>query len=70
MASNYTTKDGDTVDYIAWRYYGRQNGQVVEKLLQANQGLADRDPVLPPGIRITLPAMPTPAKETGVRLWD
>lgn len=70
MAFEYTTRQGDTVDYIAWRHYGRQDNQVVEGLLEANQGLADRGPSLPAGITITLPDMPEPEQENGVRLWD
>lgn len=70
MGYRYTTKDGDTVDYIAWRHYGRQDGQIVELLLDANPGLADRGPVLTSGISIALPEMPTPEQDNGVRLWD
>lgn len=70
MASKYTTKQGDTVDYIAWQAYGTQDGHVVEMLLDANRGLADRGPILPAGLRITLPAAPEPEQENGVRLWD
>ncbi len=70
MAYRYTTKDGDTVDYIAWRHYGRQDGQIVEMLLDANPGLADRGPVLSSGTSIALPEMPTPEQDNGVRLWD
>jgi phage tail protein X len=35
----------DTVDAIAWRYYGKTAG-VVEAILQANPGLADHGPLL------------------------
>jgi len=70
MAYKYTTKEGDTVDYIAWRTYGTQTGQVVELLLDANRGLADRGPILPAGLKLNLPDMPEPEQENGVRLWD
>lgn len=70
MAYRYTTKEGDTVDYIAWRVYGTQSGQIVELLLDANRGLADRGPILPSGLKINLPDMPEPEQENGVRLWD
>ena len=70
MAFKYTTKAGDTVDYIAWRHYGRQDGHVVALLLSANSGLADNGPLLPSGVTVNLPAMPEPEKQNGLRLWD
>lgn len=66
----YITKDGDTADYIAWKYYGNQDAGTVETLLIANKGLADRGPVLPAGLVINLPEIKTPATTQGVKLWD
>lgn len=66
----YITKDGDTADYIAWKYYGNQDAGTVETLLDANNGLADRGPVLPAGLVINLPEIKTPATTQGVKLWD
>lgn len=61
---------GDTVDAIAWRYYGRTAG-VVEQILQANPGLADQGPVLANGTLVTLPTAPaTPENTQGLNLWD
>lgn len=70
MPFNYRTSDGDTADLIAWRFYGRQDGRVVEQLLEANPGLAEHGPVLPAGLRIQLPKADEPEKKRGVRLWD
>lgn len=66
----YITKDGDTADYIAWKYYGNQDAGTVETLLDANKGLADRGPVLPAGLVINLPEIKTPATTQGIKLWD
>lgn len=66
----YITKDGDTADYIAWKYYGNQDTGTVEALVDANKGLADRGPVLPAGLVIHLPEITTPATTQGVKLWD
>lgn len=66
----YITKDGDTADYIAWKYYGNQDAGTVETLLDSNKGLADRGPVLPAGLVINLPEIKTPATTQGVKLWD
>lgn len=42
-----------------------------EAVLEANPGLADRDPALPAGVRINLPGLDeTPADGGDVRLWD
>ncbi len=66
----YTTRDGDTVDAIAWRVYGSTSNQVVESVLAANAGLADYGPNLPAGVTITLPEIAAPAKAKGIKLWD
>lgn len=70
MAAIYTTKDGETLDYIAWKYYGATDNRVVEQVLEANAGLADHGPILPAALRITLPDIAAPAEQQGVRLWD
>lgn len=68
--ATYITRDGDTLDYIAWRYYGATANRVVEQVLTANAGLADYGPTLPAGLSITLPEIAQPAQRQGVRLWD
>lgn len=70
MSQTYLTSDGDTADYIAWKYYNTQDGKVVEQLLAANPGLADRGPVLPAGLLVTLPEIVLETAEQSVRLWD
>lgn len=70
MATIYNTREGDTVDYIAWKFYGSTTNQVVEAVLAANRGLADQGAVLPAGLAITLPEVTAPATSQGVRLWD
>lgn len=70
MALEYRTKQGDTADYIAWLQYGTTDPGVVEQLLAANKGLADRGPILPAGVLVVLPEIDTTAKSEGIRLWD
>lgn len=61
---------GDTVDAICWRYYGRTAG-VTEAALDANPGLADLGPVIPHGTAVTLPdAAPQAEQRQVVNLWD
>lgn len=67
--ATYITKDGDTVDYIAWKFYGHQDRQTVEQVLEANHGLADYGAALPPNLRVELPELVTPVATPGVKLW-
>ncbi len=68
--ATYTTVAGDTVDLIAWRYYGALDGRQAERVLEANPGLSARGPVLAAGIAITLPDLSATATTQGTRLWD
>lgn len=68
MAS-YTTKQGDTLDWICWKHYGRQSG-AVEAVLEANPGLAGAGTVLAAGKVIVLPDLPSPGVRDTVKLWD
>ena len=70
MTTIYQTREGDTVDYIAWKYYGALDNRVVEKVLEANPGLADHGAILPADLRIVMPIIVKPATAAGVRLWD
>lgn len=66
----FVASAGDTVDLIAWRVYGTQDARVVERLLDANPGLADLGATLPAGTRVTLPELETQSELGGARLWD
>lgn len=60
---------GDTLDAICARYYGRTQG-VFESVLAANPGLAELGAVLPHGTAVEMPdVQSSPVKET-VSLWD
>lgn len=68
----YRTKQGDQVDAICWRYYGRENA--AEAVFEANPRLADHGLILPAGIEIELPDLDAPTATasgtTTVKLWD
>lgn len=70
MTTIYQTRDGDTVDFVAWKFYGATDNRVVEQVLEANPGLADRGAILPGGVEIVLPEISKPATHKGIRLWD
>ncbi|EGT4306147.1 phage tail protein [Cronobacter sakazakii] len=62
-------QQGDTLDVICARYYGRTES-VVESVLAENPGLAELGAVLPHGTPVDLPdVQAAPAPET-VNLWD
>ena len=61
---------GDTVDRICQRIYGKTAG-VTEQVLAANPGLADLGAILPRGTLVTLPEQVTAAEATTMlQLWD
>lgn len=61
----YVTADGDVLEEICWRRYGREDA--VPHVLAANPGLADGDPVLPGGKVLVLPDLPR--LPPTLRLW-
>ena len=70
MAKTYTTKQGETVDLVCWRHYGRTR-EVTEAVFNANPGLAALGPVLPFATVIALPVIA--ARSTArklVNLWS
>lgn len=62
-------QQGDTLDLICYRHYGRTAG-ITETVLANNPGLADLGPVLPIGTRVNLPAQTTQATRPTLKLWD
>ncbi|HAV1681000.1 TPA: phage tail protein [Enterobacter hormaechei subsp. steigerwaltii] len=66
---NTRAQQGDTLDTICARYYGRTEG-VFEKVLAANPGLAELGVVLPHGTLVELPdVLSSPVTET-INLWE
>lgn len=64
----YTTKDGDVLDDICYRYYGHTD-KTVEKVLDANDFLAFEPPVLKAGLKIVLPEINERKSSETMRLW-
>lgn len=61
--------DGDTVDLLCWRHYGRTKG-VVEAVYKANPHLCDGDPSLVAGQVVILPDIQQPTQRDIIQLWD
>ncbi|MHA3078826.1 tail protein X [Acinetobacter sp. ANC 5502] len=70
MSKTITAVQGDTIDLICWRYYGRTAG-IVEAVLEANPFLSEQAPILELGTPIFLPDLPAQqqVKQT-ISLWD
>ena len=70
MALKYRTKNGDRLDWICQKHYGRQSG-AVEAVLEANPHLADLGPIYQAGVLIILPELgeETPTNNV-IKLWD
>jgi len=67
--ATYRTRDGDMIDAICWKHYGRESAVI--DVMETNPKLADRGEVLQAGILIDLPNLPEPSTDTEVvRLWD
>ncbi|BCN08511.1 tail protein X [Ralstonia pseudosolanacearum] len=60
---------GDTVDAICLRVYGRTAG-VTEDVLLANPGIADLGPTLPHGTELDMPDISPQPAVAMVQLWD
>ena len=65
----YLTAEGDVLDEICWRRYGREDA--VPAVLAANRGLAGAGPVLPAGVLLVLPELPDASRALPAeRLWE
>ena len=69
MAKQLRTLQGESVDAICWRHYGRSLG-MTEAVLQANPGLAALGLILPQGLLVTMPELPASQPKPIVQLWD
>jgi len=65
----YLSEEGDTIDRIVWKHYGRQGAGLVEFVLASNPGLAGIGPFLALGTRVDLPVAAQAKPDESVRLW-
>ncbi len=69
MPETYRTIEGDTIDAIAHRHYGRHFG-TTEAIWRANRGLAKQLMILPEGLVLTLPDLDEAESLRTVKLYD
>jgi len=65
----YTTKDGDILDAICWKYYGTTFNKTAEKVLEANRHLAELGVVFTAGVKIILPDLTPEEEPESISLW-
>ncbi len=65
----YTTKDGDTLDAICWKYYSKTSG-VLEKVLETNRHLAELGAIFSANVKIVLPDLTQEEEAESVKLWS
>lgn len=71
MATTVTTVDGDSLDALCWKHYGRQDQRIVERVLEHNQDLAEQGLIYRTGLTIELPDLDTEVTENDrIHLWD
>lgn len=66
---NIRSIQGDTIDLICYRYYGKTAG-VTEQVIEANPALVNIGPELPNGTEVYLPEQTATAEKTTISLWD
>lgn len=66
----YTTKDGDILDAICFKYYGTTADGTVEKVLAANRQLAELDATFIAGTKIILPDLLPKENSENIKLWS
>ncbi|KAA5938654.1 phage tail protein [Pantoea sp. Bo_2] len=66
---NVIAQQGDTVDLICWRAYGKCAG-VTGQVYEANPGLCELGPLLPAGTAVYLPEIRKSNTRETVQLWD
>jgi phage tail protein X len=65
----YITKDGDVLDAICWKYYGKTSG-ILEKVLETNRHLAELGAIFSAGVKIVLPDLTQEEETESVKLWS
>lgn len=71
MAIKYTTRDGDRLDQICLKIYGKTGKTTEEVLYQvANYGVVDMCAVFPAGKEIVLPEISSEPIVEETQLWE
>ena len=64
------TIEGDTIDYVLFRVFGRVDESLLEQTLALNPELSEYGPTLPAGVTVKIPEVPATTEAPTVHLWD
>ena len=67
------TTQGDTLDSVAFRRYGRVDSEILTEVIDVNQNILDHSVagVFPEGVEVKLPEVVDDERAAGViKLWD
>lgn len=70
MEEIITAGQGETVDLMVWRHYGRIWPGLVEAVYAANPGLGALHAIIPIGTRVRMPAYQEPRRARMIRIYD
>ena len=65
-----TTLQGETLDFVIFRSFGRVDAELLDQTYQLNPELAEFGTTLPEGIVVKLPDMPASTEKPTQHLWD
>ena len=68
LCKGLTSKQGDTLDLVCYKYYQQQT-DIIEQVLAVNQHLVDLQLILPVGTIINLPLITKKQTQKTVVLW-
>lgn len=71
MGATVRAHQGDTLDLIVHRAYGR-TADITEEALELNRGISALGAEIPQGTEVILPSPPTsaPEEKSEIQLWD
>ena len=64
------TVEGDTIDYLLFRVFGRVDESLLDQTYELNPELAEYGTTLPAGVQVKLPDTPASIENPTIHLWD
>ena len=64
------TIEGDTIDYLLFRVFGRVDEALLEQTFELNVELSEYGPTLPAGVTVKLPEVPATTEAATIHLWS
>ena len=64
------TIEGDTIDYLIFRAFGRVDEKLLDDTYELNPELSEYGTTLPAGVQVKLPDTPASIENPTIHLWD